>query len=87
MRPSAIVTLVLALTLLQAVARESIQQGEEAGIPDRADVDKKGNDPLKKQAEREKKKEARQNQEETDPVFYDSTTSPKEMEQKKMDEP
>lgn len=86
MRKPTIVTIILALTLLQAIARESnIQEGEEGGIPKRADVHKKMNGQEKPVPEREKR-EVKQNQEDTDPVFYDSTTSPKEMEQKKDEE-
>jgi len=77
-----IVTLVLSVTLIHAVARESIRQGEQAGIPDRADVEKEMKEEGRKDAGAEEKKEVRENQEETDPVFYDSTTSPKEMEEK-----
>lgn len=76
------VTLVLTVTLLHAIARESIREGEQSGIPDRADVEKESKEEGKKKGE-DKKKEVRENQEHTDPVFYDSTTSPKEMEHNK----
>lgn len=81
-----IFTATLLLALSQTTfARQNIQQGEEAGIPERADADKKVITSPKDQMA--KKKDVRQNQEETDPVFYDSTTSPKEMEQKKTTSP
>jgi hypothetical protein len=81
MRKPTIIAFILAGTLLHAIARKNIQEGEEAGIPDRADVEKQMKLPAKKK--QNDKKEVRQNQESTDPVFYDSTTSPKEMEDKK----
>ena len=85
MRKPAVVTIVLALSLLQAIARESIQEGEQSGIPERADVEKKMQIP-DKQVKKQEKREVKENQEDTDPVFYDSTTSPKEMEQKNTEE-
>ncbi len=62
------------------LARQSIREGEQSGIPDRADVEKDLKTDTKEIKDR--KKEVRENQEETDPVFYDSTTSPGEMEEK-----
>lgn len=78
---------VLTLVALSAsaFARQNIRPGEEGGIPDRADV----NEHMKKtgtKKEQSRKKEVRENQEETDPVFYDSTTSPEEMKQREAGE-
>lgn len=84
MKTLTIMAFLFTLIIQSALARQSIQPGEQSGIPERADVEKKMTDPKKST---EKKKEVRQNQEETDPVFYDSTTSPKEMEQKKLTTP
>ncbi len=74
-----LLTLLLTATLVQAVSREGIRSGEEAGIPDRADVKKSMKDSDKNIEKEEKGREVKENQEETDPVFYDSTTSPEEM--------
>lgn len=76
------VTLVLSVTFFHAIARENIREGEQAGIPDRADVEKEMKEEGKVKGDDEKK-EVRENQEQTDPLFYDSTTSPKEMEENK----
>ena len=76
-----VITFVLTVSLLHAIARENIREGEQSGIPDRADVEKEMKEGKPKG--KEDKKEVRENQEETDPVFYDSTTSPKEMEDNK----
>lgn len=73
--------LILSTFLSSAFARQSIREGEQSGIPDREDVEKEMKETDKREV-KEKKKEVRENQEETDPIFYDSTTSPKEMEQK-----
>lgn len=81
MKKYTILTALLAGTLLQAIARESIREGEQSGIPDRADVNKEMKTNGTSEVE-DPKKEVRENQEDTDPVFYDSTTSPKEMEEK-----
>ncbi len=80
MRNSSLLTLILILTfsLIHAIARENIRTGERSGIPERADVEEAMEENGKKQ-KKEGKKEVRQNQENTDPVFYDSTTSPQEM--------
>jgi hypothetical protein len=84
MRRAFLLFLFLTFSLLTS-ARETIRPGEEPGIPERADVEKemKSNGNKKDRLE---KKEVRQNQEKTDPVFYDSTTSPKEMEGHRKDE-
>ncbi|MES2527265.1 MAG: hypothetical protein V4598_09260 [Bdellovibrionota bacterium] len=79
MKINQLFTLLLTATLVQAVAREGIRTGEEAGIPDRADVKKSMKEEDKKIEKAEEGREVRENQEETDPVFYDSTTSPEEM--------
>lgn len=72
-------SLILSLFISTAYATQNIQEGEQSGIPDRADVEKEMKQNGKKKIHREKK-EVRESQEDTDPVFYDSTTSPKEME-------
>ena len=78
MKNKYLLTTFLGLTLLHAIARENIREGEQAGIPDRADAQKETKENGKRKV-RSDKKEVRENQEQTDPVFYDSTTSPKEM--------
>lgn len=82
MKNISILSLILTVSLLHAIARENIREGEQSGIPDRADVQKEVIEEGKTKGE-EDKKEVRENQEHTDPVFYDSTTSPKEMEENK----
>lgn len=82
MKYTIFIALIFAATISIAMARQNIREGEQAGIPDRADVEKQMKEEGKKKSE-EDKKEVRQNQEQTDPVFYDSTTSPKEMEENK----
>ncbi len=79
MKIKPMITFLLTATLVQAVARESIRTGEQSGIPDRADVKKTVKEEEKKIGRKEKGREVRENQENTDPVFYDSTTSPEEM--------
>ncbi len=74
-----IITYVLAVTLVQAVTRESIRTGEQGGIPDRADKEKITDESDQKEEKEKKGREVKENQEDTDPVFYDSTTSPEEM--------
>ncbi len=83
MKKRSFITLALVVTFIHAIARESIREGEQAGIPDRADVEKEMKEEGKKKGSKSEKKEVRENQEHTDPVFYDSTTSPKEMEENK----
>ncbi|MFL5784190.1 MAG: hypothetical protein ACJ76H_06255 [Bacteriovoracaceae bacterium] len=82
MRRPTILCFILLSFILRAYARESIKPGEESGIPERADVEKSMKQDGKKPVKSDQK-ETRQNQQTTDPVFYDSTTSPKEMEKKK----
>lgn len=80
MKKTFLLSAFLLFSLASAFAREMIRSGEQSGIPDSADTRKKS-DAVKKRPVKENKEEVRQNQETTDPVFYDSTTSPKEMEQ------
>jgi hypothetical protein len=73
--------LILSAFVTEAFARQSIREGEQSGIPDSENVEKELKETDRKDV-KSKKKEVRENQENTDPVFYDSTTSPKEMEDK-----
>lgn len=79
MKKITITVMVMSVFISAASGRQLIREGEKSGIPDREDLEKEIRDTKEV---KEKKKEVRQNQEETDPVFYDSTTSPKEMEKK-----
>lgn len=74
-------TLILSTFLSSAFARQGIREGEQSGIPDGENLEKEIKETDKKEV-KAKRKEVRENQDQTDPVFYDSTTSPKEMEQK-----
>jgi hypothetical protein len=80
MKRSIIAAFIFSFLVTTLHARQSIREGEQSGIPDREDVEKEMKETGKKET-KEKKKEVRENQEDTDPVFYDSTTSPKEMEE------
>ncbi len=80
-RPIIIAVLIISSFMAEAFARQSIREGEQSGIPDSENVEKELKETDKKEV-MSKKKEVRENQENTDPVFYDSTTSPKEMEDK-----
>ena len=77
--------LVLLLTSVSAYAggKRSTEDFRDR-IPKRADAQSRERETLDGTSMRkghvETKRDVKQNQEETDPVFYDSTTSPSEME-------
>lgn len=77
MKTNTVFGFILATGLLQAIATENIQTGENGGIPDREDIQKERSEPQPNP--QDEKKEERENQEDKDPAFYDSTTSPGEM--------
>ncbi len=79
MKRNNLMVLLLTTTLVQAVSQESIRSGERSGIPDRADAEKTVKEESQDKVKEQKSREVKENQEDTDPVFYDSTTSPQEM--------
>ncbi len=81
MKKTSLIVAIFVFSLLQAVAREGIRSGGQAGVPQTTETKKLSPEEMKKRTEKDSHEEVRENQEETDPVFYDSTTSPKEMEQ------